>query len=98
MYRYILIAYMLLFSMHAHAGSDSSRMARHPRHTFYISWGYNAEWYTNSTLHVSQPGVGNDYTFHGVKAHDHRGWDEQSILSTAISIPQYNYRLGYMLN
>ncbi|HEY6902430.1 MAG TPA: hypothetical protein VI233_17355 [Puia sp.] len=63
----------------------------------YLSWGYNKEWYTHSNLHVSQPSLGNDYTMKGVKAHDHPGWDE-GLFSKALSIPQYNYRLGFLLD
>lgn len=64
---------------------------------FYFSWGYNTEWYTRSDVHVSQPSLGNDYTLNNVNAHDHRGWDE-GLLSKALSIPQYNYRIGYIFN
>ena len=61
---------------------------------FYISWGYNKEWYTSSNLHISQPSLGNDYKFANVLANDHPGWDH-GITNKAISIPQYNYRVGY---
>lgn len=64
---------------------------------FYFSWGYNKEWYTNSTVKVSQPSLGNDYSFVGIQGHDHPGWDE-GIFNLAISIPQYNYRIGLFLN
>ncbi|HVW60469.1 MAG TPA: hypothetical protein VHC48_10550 [Puia sp.] len=63
----------------------------------YFSWGYNTEWYTHSSVHVSQPSLGNDYTFKNIKGHDHRGWDE-GLFSKALTIPQYNYRLGFVLN
>lgn len=63
----------------------------------YFSWGYNTEWYTKSNVHVSQPSLGNDYTFKSIKGHDHRGWDE-GLFSKALSIPQYNYRLGFLLD
>jgi len=63
----------------------------------YFSWGYNTEWYTNSTLYVSQPSLGNDYGLEHVQAHDHRGWDD-AMFSKAISIPQYNYRLGFIFD
>jgi hypothetical protein len=63
----------------------------------YISWGYNKEWYTHSSLHVSQPSLGNDYTMEHVKAHDHPGWNE-GLFTEALSIPQYNYRLGFLLD
>src|ERR1700748_1859703 len=63
----------------------------------YASWGYNTEWYTHSNIRVSQPSLGNDYTFMHVRAHDHKGWDE-GLFQEALSIPQYNYRLGFLLN
>ncbi len=67
------------------------------KHEFYFSWGYNAEWYTHSNIHISQPSLGNNFTFENVKAHDHLGWNE-GLFHEAISIPQYNYRLGYFIN
>ena len=64
---------------------------------FYFSWGYNTEWYTNSNLHISQPSLGNDFTFEHLHGHDHRGWDE-GLFGKALTIPQYNYRLGLVFN
>lgn len=66
-------------------------------HSFYFTWGYNAETYTRSDLHVSQPGLGNDYTLHNVEAHDHKGWDK-GIFNQELSIPQYSYRIGWMFD
>ncbi len=65
---------------------------------FYFSWGYNKEWYTKSTIRVMQPSLGNDYKFTSISGHDHPGWDEGSIFKIPLSIPQYNYRLGYFFN
>src|SRR5579871_939009 len=70
---------------------------KHRKHEIYFSWGYNKEWYTRSNLHVSQPGLGNDYTFQNILGHDHPGWDGQ-FFTKALSIPQYNYRIGYFFN
>lgn len=64
---------------------------------FYFSWGYNKEWYTNSNVRVMQPELGNDYKMLAVKAHDNPGWDE-GLLSLPLTIPQYNYRIGYFFN
>lgn len=66
--------------------------------SLYFSWGYNAEWYTRSTVHVTQRELQNDYQLVQVKAHDHKGWDEKSIFKQPITIPQYNYRIGYYFN
>lgn len=64
---------------------------------FYISWGYNKEWYTKSNVKINQPGLGNNYKFANVKGHDHPGWDE-GLFHQQLTIPQYNYRLGYFFN
>jgi hypothetical protein len=63
----------------------------------YFSWGYNKEWYTNSTLKINQPSLGNNYSYQAVKGNDHPGWNE-GLFSKALTIPQYNYRLGLFLN
>ncbi len=67
------------------------------RGEFYFSWGYNAEWYTNSNVKISQPSLNNNYTFQNVTGHDHHGWDE-GLFTKALTIPQYNYRIGYFFN
>lgn len=67
------------------------------KHEFYFSWGYNKEWFTHSNLHISQPALSNDFTFKNIKGYDHPGWDGQ-LFTKAISIPQYNYRIGYFIN
>ena len=61
----------------------------------YFSWGYNKEWYTKSNIHVKQESLGNDYVFNGILGKDKPGWNTKSIFKQPISIPQYNYRLGY---
>src|ERR1700694_1811437 len=91
---------LALFLLPVAAFSQSKpqgRKARERQHEFYFSWGYNTEWYTRSDIHVLQPSLGNDYTFRKISGHDHRGWDE-GIFKLGLSIPQYNYRLGYIFN
>lgn len=62
--------------------------------TLYGSWGYNKEWYTPSNIHINQPSLGNNYTLKNVIAADKPGWNT-GLFNKALSIPQYNYRLGY---
>jgi hypothetical protein len=64
---------------------------------FYFSWGYNSETYTRSNITINQPSLGNNFVFESINAHDHKGWDE-GIFHLALSIPQYNYRLGLIIN
>jgi hypothetical protein len=67
------------------------------KHELYFSWGYNEEWYTHSNVSVSQPALGNSFTFVNTIGVDHPGWNEH-FFQEALSIPQYNYRLGYVIN
>ena len=66
--------------------------------SLYFSWGYNQEWYTRSTVHITQPGLGNEYDLVQVHGHDHMGWNNKSVFKQALTIPQYNYRIGYYFN
>ena len=75
-----------------------SKLSPARQHAWYISWGYNGEWYTRSNVHVKQDDLGNDYILRSVVAHDHKGWNETSIFKQALTIPQYNYRIGYVLD
>lgn len=63
----------------------------------YFSWGYNKEWYTKSDIHVEQQALGNNYTFLNTIATDKPGWTS-GIFNKQLTIPQYNYRLGWMYN
>lgn len=64
---------------------------------FYFSWGYNKEWYADNNIRVSQPSLQNNYTFQKVKGVDKPGWNT-GIFNKDLTIPQYNYRLGYRIN
>lgn len=63
---------------------------------FYFSWGYNKEWYSKSSIHIKQEDLGNDFTLHQAEAHDQIGWDK--AFSRPLTVPQYNYRIGYYFN
>lgn len=63
----------------------------------YIQWGYNTEWYTRSNIHFKL-GNGNDFIVHNAKASDKPDLDAILKKPTEISIPQYNYRIGFYLN
>ncbi len=94
-----LIAAACCLAIFSSANSQTTAPAPHKRkHSFYFSWGYNSAWYANSTVHVKQESLGNDYAFRNVDGHDNEGWNQQSIFKMDLTIPQYNYRIGYMLN
>ena len=96
-YRTFIVFSILLLPFLSFAQQQPPKKKKKFIKEVYASWGYNGEFYTNSTIHVSQPSLGNDYNFVHVKAHDHPGWNE-GLLSKALSIPQYNYRLGFLLD
>lgn len=77
--------------------TNAQQKSKERKGEFYFSWGYNKEWYTRSDVKVNQPSLNNNYTLKSVHSHDHPGWDE-GLFSIPISIPQYNYRLGYFFN
>ncbi len=64
---------------------------------FYFSWGYNKAYYTRTDVSISQPSLGNNFTFINTKLVDNPGWDK-ALLTLALSIPQYNYRIGYFID
>jgi hypothetical protein len=67
------------------------------KHEIYFSWGYNAEWYTHSTIHISQPALGNNYQLNSAAASDHPGWND-GLFTKQITVPQFNVRAGYVIS
>lgn len=66
----------------------------------YLQWGYNTEWYTKSNIHFKDVvnGVPHDFTIYKAVAHDRNDLDAIYKKPIEISIPQYNYRIGFYLN
>ena len=87
---------LFLFTLLAFSAAAQNKKSERKKE-FYFSWGYNKEWYTNSNVKVNQPSLGNNYVFENIQGHDHPGWDD-GIFNKAISIPQYNYRIGLVVN
>lgn len=63
----------------------------------YVQWGYNKEWYTNSNIRFKLSN-GDIFTLKNAKAHDKPNFDAIYKNPGDISIPQYNYRVGFYLN
>lgn len=92
MKKYVVILALIGFSCQASAQEKKKLI-----NGMYIQWGYNKEWYTKSNIHFKM-GDGNQFMLHKARAHDKP--DMGGILKTPgdISIPQYNYRIGFYLN
>lgn len=67
---------------------------------FYFSWGFNREWYSKSSIHFK--GTFNndayDFTLVNAKAHDKPDYWAIILHPVQVTIPQYNYRIGYFIN
>ncbi len=66
----------------------------------YLQWGYNTEWYTRSNIHFNTmvDGVLHKFTIIKARAKDRDGLSSLYKKTLQISIPQYNYRVGFYLN
>ena len=88
-----LLLTQLVFSQDLNIAERTSNQGR-----LYIYWGWNWGWYTRSNIHFS--GEGYDFTLDKVVAKDrqsHFGVDPY-FNPGRITIPQYNYRIGYYFN
>lgn len=75
--------------------------ALNAKNNWYFSWGYSRQQYAPSDIHVSQPGLGNDFTVHKAAATDFPSSVEDTIKSTLrleLTDPQENVRIGKFLN
>jgi hypothetical protein len=63
----------------------------------YFQWGYNMEWYTRSNIHFKMQN-GDHFTLEKAKGRDKPDFEAIYKNPGDISIPQYNYRLGFYLN
>ncbi len=94
----VLLAVLSIILMTVSEGKAQTKSKKkHKTGSIYFSWGYNQESYTRSSIHVKQGALGNDYELVNVRAQDHQGWND-GITNKALTIPQYNYRLGYYFN
>lgn len=93
----IALAVIFLAGTVSAQNTETTKKKKERKGEFYFSWGYNKEWYTHSNVFIDQPGLGNNFVMRGVKGHDHPGWDE-GLFHLALSIPQYNYRIGYIFD
>ncbi len=68
---------------------------------WYFSWGYSRQRYAPSDIHVSQPGLGNDFTVHQAAGSDFPATAQQTIEALGnfeFTLPQENVRVGKFMN
>jgi hypothetical protein len=64
---------------------------------WYLSWGYNKEYWQPSNIHISQPALGNDFTIHNVRAEDFPQWNS-GIFNKAPTEPEFSIRIGHFFD
>lgn len=89
--------FSVLFIYSANTYAEKSSDTRFFGGEWYISWGYNRDYWAPSDIHVSQSGLGNDFTVHQVQATDFPQWTT-GIFNKSITEPQYNVRIGHFLD
>lgn len=91
----LFFAVVLLISVNSFSQiKKEKRRVSNEKGAMFVSWGFNRSAYTKSTLRLV--GSGYDFSMHYAKATDHQspiGSGDYSI--TSISVPQYNFKVGY---
>jgi hypothetical protein len=85
------------------ASATSAKMDRalNEEPNWYFSWGYSRQRYAPSDIHVSQPGLGNDFTVHQAAGSDFPATAQQTIEALGnfeFTLPQENVRVGKFMN
>jgi hypothetical protein len=96
--KFLFTSIILLFLISNIAFSqnvDIPKAEKTKKGTFYMYWGWNRGWYTDSDIHFK--GDSYDFTLYDVVAKDRQSkfaWDPYFKISR-LTIPQYNLRIGY---
>ena len=92
---FFLFAFMAQFS-HAQRKLPSNSIDR--KGDFYFYWGWNGAVFSNSDIRFE--GDDYDFTLSDVKATDHQTrFDPKTYFNiTKMTLPQYNFRMGYFIN
>ncbi len=78
------------------SNSIPSKYTDHNKGKFYIFWGGNRGYFSDSDIHFK--GADYDFTLYDVSAQDKpKGWTIDYINPTRMTIPQTNFRIGYFI-
>lgn len=106
MKRFILIALFAVATQAAFAKFAPDSTLTRKKGSFYLLWGYNVDAYTKSSIHfqnkTGDPTQQNefgvyDFTIYDVTAHDRPNFETIPDVIN-ITIPQFNFRIGYFFN
>lgn len=90
-----LSSIIIVFSFAQLHGQTNNFEAKANKGRFYMYWGWNQELYTKSDIHFK--GQNYDFTLENVVADDKESPFSVGLYfnPSTITIPQYNYRIGY---
>lgn len=93
----LLLLVLVLMGSNVYAQNDPFSTGRQHKGHFFFYWGYNRAGFSKSNLHFKGPEY--DFTLEDVKATDRQSkfTFKNYFAIKNITIPQYNYRLGYWL-
>ncbi|MFN8254578.1 MAG: hypothetical protein U0W24_02740 [Bacteroidales bacterium] len=94
-----IFIFLMLFSVKGLSQPQSlNNQVRSRKGDLYFYWGWNWSWYSNSDIEYK--GSGYDFKLYNVIANDRQTpFDWNTYFNPMrITIPQYNFRLGYFLN
>lgn len=97
MKRIFLVSILVMQAVFAYSQTYDFAQAHNQKGKIFVSWGWNQSAYTKSDIHFK----GNDYNFtlKDVVAKDRQtGFSLRYFNPSKITIPQYNFRIGYYFN
>jgi len=92
------VALLLLMANAGYSQSKEQESEDSRKGNMYLYWGWNRGWFTNSDITFT--GDNYDFTLDNVVATDRQSpfaWDPYFKINR-LTIPQYNFRLGYFFN
>jgi len=105
--KFLLLMLLNSFGWNSSAQTQPEKKEKKKDKQFYVTWGYTRARYSKSTLHFSDhsfkyhdyTGRQSDYDFtiFNATAHDKPDFDQLGDVVN-VTIPQYVFRIGYMLN
>ena len=94
----IFLSLLASLCLSAAIGQDFAPAKNFNRGRLYLYWGWNWDAFSKSDIHFT--GDGHDFTLSDVRARDRQSdFTAETYLNPSnVTIPQYNFRIGYFIN
>jgi len=97
MSKFILTLITFSFAFTIFGNTNHKKEAKKGITGMYLQWGYNVAWYTRSNIHFKMNN-GDHFTLHQARGSQRTSFDAIYKYPLDISIPQYNWRIGFYIN